>query len=351
MAVYLPPTCNYTMEGGCIRTDGTVKKKMSGTTLGGILGVSPFTSPFRIACDLLGLCREDISNKPAVKTGQELEPRIISYLGETREDIGVFLSADAVFQKREGDHDSWVSDFDDDYFAGHVDGIVMNEDGDFILEIKTSANLASWENGVPEYYKMQVGLYNQYITKKDHAYVGLGTVDQKTYANPMSWEPNEQTVALFKLDLDMDDFEENVLAKAREWYDTYIANGVTPEYNPNDPRDVEMYKHLSLLTSDINDIRSDIDEYNDVCAKIASIEQENNILYAKKETLKESLKDYLDNHNLTELRSETGRVTVRLSTSVRRGIDKKLMRDAGLNPEDFMTETISKTFTMKANKE
>lgn len=347
---YLPPTCGYRIEGDRIVTDGTVRKKMSGTTLGGILGVSPFSSPFRVACDLLGLAREDISDKPAVKVGQELEPVIISYLSENRKDIGTFTPAEEVFEKREGDHDSWVSDFEDEFFAGHVDGLVNTSEGFHILEIKTSTNLKSWSDGVPEYYAKQVMLYNHFLTGKDKAYVALGMVNQQTYANPLSWYPNEGNVALFEMTIDDEEFDRD-LDTVSAWYTEFILNNTTPEYNPDDPKDVEMFNHLKMLAKDVDDVRALIDEYGMTITSIAELEEENNLLYAKRDSLKEQLKEYLDVHALSELVSAKDGYTAKITTSVRKTLDKNKVKEAGLNPEDYMKETVSKTFTVSRKKD
>ena len=58
---YLAPTCSYEISDGTIRTDGSVHNKVTGTSMAGILGLSPWSSPFQVACALLGLGREDIS--------------------------------------------------------------------------------------------------------------------------------------------------------------------------------------------------------------------------------------------------------------------------------------------------
>ena len=350
MTTFLPPGCGYSIEGNHIVTDGTIRKKMSGTTLGGILGVSPFTTPFRIACDLLGLAREDISDKPAVKVGNELEPRIISYLSETRDDIGTFHPAEEIFEKREGDHDSWVSDFEDEYFAGHVDGIVNTSDGFHILEIKTSTNLQSWEDGVPLYYQKQVMLYNHFLTGKNVAYVALGMVNKETYANSLSWYPNRDNVVLMEMPIDDEAFEKDLEAVAL-WYDEYIAKGITPDHDPNDPKDVEMYNHLVNLAKDVDEMKATIDELGEVITRIAELEEENSLLYARRDALKESMKSYMDVHELSELESAKDGYRAKLTTAVRKSIDKSLLIKDGLDPEKYTKETVSKTFTVKRKKE
>lgn len=114
---YNSPKCTFTVDGAHIVSDGSVRNKVTGTSMAGILGCSPFSSPFQIACALLGVCRENLDGKPAIETGKVLEPVIIDYLGRTYPDKGFFLPAEDVYEKRAGDHDSWESDFKDDVLS------------------------------------------------------------------------------------------------------------------------------------------------------------------------------------------------------------------------------------------
>lgn len=353
---YLAPQCSYTVDGNCIRTDGSVRNKVTGTSMAAILGLSPWSTPFQVACSLLGLGREDLDGKPAVETGKALEPVVIDYLGRTYPEQGVFLAAEKVFTKREGDHDSWESDFSDDYFAGHVDGIVMRKDEDgnsdeYILEIKTSRNIEAWSgkehNGVPEYYYWQVALYNEFLTQKDVAYVGLGVVDQFAYANPQSWIPSTQTTALFEMPIDREQVQAG-MEQVRQWYDEFIMNGVTPAYDPENEGDVELYEHLKGLTSTIDEVREDLAKLADVRAKIALAEAAYNDLTQMDEELTVRLKDYMNFHSLATVDCDV--CTATLSTTRRGSIDKDLMKEKGLNPDDFTKYTESNTFRLKKRK-
>lgn len=201
--VYTPPKCGFMIDGDRIRADGTHKGRISGTMMAGILGVSPWSSPFTVACDLLGLATEDISSKAVVKAGHALESVVIEYMNAVHPDIGAFVPAEEMFAQREGDHDSWAPDFEDEVFTGHVDGVVMASDGNqYILEVKTSSNMESWLNGVPEYYQWQVGLYNHFITHQDKAYVALGVMNPGALKDPSTWVPSSTNTALFELPID-----------------------------------------------------------------------------------------------------------------------------------------------------
>ena len=346
MRTYLPPECKYTVDGGHIITDGSVRKKVSGTSMGGILNVSPFTTPFQIACNLLGLAREDISGKPAVKVGQVLEDPIIRYAGRAYSQYGSFCSADEVYEKRAGDHDSWVSDFEDDVFAGHVDGIVFKDDGtDYILEIKTTKNLDSWKEGVPEYYRLQVSLYDHFITKKGKAYVVLGMVHDATYKDVTSWIPTENSVVMFEMAVD-EDFDET-LEQVRKWYSEYILNNTTPDYDPTNEGDVEMYNHLCNLTKDLDEVRVDVDRYSEVVSRIAQAEETIRDLYDEKEMLKAELKDYLDVNQLSSLTTSEGDAMVTLSVRKSTYLDEKALEADLTDLSKYRKERISKTLTIK----
>ena len=347
---YSPPECGYTVEGGHIVTDGSVKHKVSGTSMAGILGVSPFNTPFQMACALLGLAKEDISNSPHVKVGIALEEPIIRYAEKVYPEYGTFCSAKEVYQKRVGDHDSWVSDFEDDVFAGHVDGIVFKDDGsDYILEIKTTKNYESWREGVPEYYRLQVSLYDHFITKKGKAYVVLGMVDENTYRDYNTWIPNSKTVAMFEMTVP-EDFEET-LSKVRGWYDTYIAQGITPDYNPAIPGDVEMYQHLVGLTRDVDEVKKDVSRYGEVLAKISEGESANQALYDERDYLKVRLKDYLECHSLSSLEGDTengGKVVIGVQN--RKELDEEAMRNDGIDVDKYRIVKQSKTFSYRKRK-
>lgn len=349
MKTYFPPECGYSVEGNHIVTDGSVKHKVSGTSMAGILGVSPFNTPFQMACALLGLAREDISGSPAVKVGVALEEPIIRYAGTAYPQYGMFCTAEEVYEKRIGDHDSWVSDFEDDVFAGHVDGIVFKDDGsDYILEIKTSKNLDSWKNGVPEYYKLQVSLYDHFITKQGKAYVVLGMVNDETYRDYNSWIPNSKTVAMFEMDVDKD-FEEK-LSQVRGWYDTYVAQGITPDYDPSNPGDVEMFNHLVSLTRDIDTVRKDVQRYGEVLAEINAAEHQFQNLYDERDYLKTTLKEYLECHSLSELNGETDDGKVVMGIQNRKEWDEEAMKRDGIDISKYKIAKQTKTFTYKKRK-
>ena len=345
--IYQPPKNAYSIDGNVIRVEpGSKLNKVSGTSLGGILGVSPFNTPFQVACALLGVCREDISDKPAVKVGQALEEEIIRYADEKYSEYGVFEPAEHVYAKRAGDHDAWVSDFEDETFAGHVDGIVMTAGNDYILEVKTSSNMESWAEGVPEYYQLQVGLYNHFITKQDFAYVLLGVVNENTYKDYHSWIPNEKTVAMFKMEIDQEAFAKK-LDEVRGWYEKYILNGQTPPYDPENEGDREMYEHLVALSADIEDVQELVQQYRDLTYEIDAAEAENKDKYDAREALKTKLKDYMEAHKLRSIPAKDGVGSVNMSFTSRTYWDEDAMVADGIDVKKYKLRKQVNAFKLK----
>ena len=347
MRRYIPPKCDYTIHNNGILTDGSVHGKVTGTMMGGILGCSPFQTPFRVACDILGLCREDISDKPAVKAGQMLESKIISYLDGRYCDHGIFMPAEQIFEAREGDHDQWPSDFDDPLFAGHLDGMVMSPTGEnFVLEIKTTANLRSWEDGVPEYYWWQVALYNRFTVKQKRAYVAVAMLTQEEQAHPEDWTPNDDNVVLYMPEIDPEKVARGI-DEVIDWYHTYIDNDRTPQMDPKDPRDADMYAYLLSLTNSKDAMASLLDTYG-------VLEKEVKIAHAMikdKEValddMKARLKEWMDIHGVDTIASLDGRYEATLTSTVKKSIDPKLLEKDGIDPTPYTVEKPVQTFRLK----
>lgn len=347
---YIAPKCGFRVVGNHIETDGSVKNKISGTSLAGILGKSPYTTPFRVACALLGICSEDLDGKFAVEFGKAHESSVINYLNDRFSEMGVFIPAEDVYEKREGDHDAWVSDFEDDVFAGHVDGVFMDRETgeDRILEVKTSGNLESWSEGVPEYYKMQVSLYNHFICKRDRAYVALGMRSQDDTIE--GWKATDDTVRLFDLEINDEEFSKDVEC-ARQWYSDFIEKGITPEVNPNDKGDVEMWEYINAITADGDKIRTSVDRLIVLKDMINERKLEMQGLEDEFEKLKSEVKTHMTTHSIKSFGDSSGKWQACITESVRKSVDANLLLKAGIDPEPYYVSKITETFSLKPIKE
>lgn len=350
MALFNAPANPFHIDGNKVVCEGDVRHKVSGTVMAGILGCSHWSTPFTVACNLLSLAREDISAKDAVKVGIALETKIIRYADKAFPTYGQFMTEDDVgFGARTGDHNSWVSDFDDDVFAGHVDGIVSKDGEDYILEIKTSANMDAWVDGVPEYYFWQVALYNHFITKQDKAYVVMGIVNETTYRDPASWIPNENNVRLYEVKIDQD-YVASKLEEVREWYTTYVLGKVTPEADLDNSKDREMFEHLKNLAENVETVRKTLDELGKLNTEIEEYDDKIYELRVEAQLLKDRLKDYMSANELNCLSSETGDYDAKLSIRTISRIAEERMVADGIDPLKYKVKTESKTFSIKKHK-
>lgn len=346
------PRCGFSVDpdSRTVTAEGDSLGKISGTMLSGVLGCSPWSSGFTVACEMLGLGTEDISDKPAVRTGHVLEPKVIDYLGRRYPEMGLFLPAEAVYGEREGEHGDWEPDFEDDAFTGHVDGLLMTPEGeDYILEIKTSANDMSWQGGVPEYYWWQVALYDRFIARKGVAYLARGRVDRSVYDDPESWVPSDDNVTLYRVELDRRTVDEGI-ARAKEWRDELARTRTTPPADPSRPADESLYTHLHRLSSCERSFEDIVEEYGNVRRQRMDADEENRWLREREESLRELICDHMALKGMDEAESKSGRYEVRMQRSVRRTVDQKLMEEAGVDPRPYLKETSYRTLRIREPK-
>lgn len=341
------PRCGFRLVDGHIETDGTVRQKITGTSFGAVLGHNPYMSPFEASCRLLGLISEDISDKPAVRTGRLLEVPIIRYLDSTYEDIGRFMAdEDLGFGEREGPHDEWASDFSDPVFAGHIDGIVQTDGMDCILEIKTARDPSAWTEGVPQHYLDQVALYNHFLTKSWRAFVGVGFVTEETYDDPASWTPSAENVVLIDLDIILSKTEADV-RYARAWYAKYIEAGMTPDHNPDNPRDAEIWSFLQAIAAPGDEVASEVDRLAYLDAMIKAHDAEVAEARAEADDLRKRIKDHMVHNGETSIDSTSAGWVATIREQKRTRIDRELMEADGLDPDRYIKAEISNVFSIK----
>ena len=337
---WVAPECPYRIDGDTVSTDGSIRQKITGTFMGGMLNVSPWATPFTATTKLLGVWDEDIDDKPAVVAGKLLEKRIIEYADKAYE--GSFYPAEMFFDPRTGKHSEWGSDFEDDVFAGHIDGIVTKDGEDYILEVKTANPLSAgkWVEHPPEHYLWQVYLYNHFVTKKDKAYMLLGVVDPKFYGNPNQWIPDRSNTFLYEVPIDQKMVAETI-EKLRQVYNDTVAKGVSLPMNRDDPIDKEVMQHLTDIQMPSEELSSLIDQY-------LALRQSNEDYLAKnkenidnEEQMKERIKDVMVTNGL----AKAGRVEVR--TSTRTSFDFKTADMDGFDYSKYAKQTVIKTFSIK----
>lgn len=334
MSRILPPKHPFQIgtDGRISLMESSEPAKVSGTSLGAVAGMSPWDTPFTVACKLMGLFREDIGDKPAVRTGVVLESRILDFCGA--------IPAEEIFVKREGDHDSWVSDFPDPDFAGHIDG--MMPDGR-VAEVKTTNDLSQWQNGVPEHYWLQASLYSWFLADRTDISFLVGVVDSETYKDPYSWKAEGN---VFRFDVPIHPKTGRIIEFARFWRHNLCESLTTPEPDLTDPRDARVFNELNNMTmtddelrkllADIEKAQDELDAYD---SAVADIRKE---LDEKKNTLK----NQMVMRNIKNL--DTGTMKATVSEQKRDSFDLAKARADGLaGIDDYISIKTSNTLRFK----
>lgn len=333
MKDYIAPKCKYILnDDATISTDCEKVWKITGTYMGALLGVSPYETPFTMSAKMLGLWDEDISDKPAVLTGKLLEERIIDYVSAKHPDVGQFFKAEDLFAVREGAHENWKSDFEDDDFAGHVDGIISRDGQDYILEVKTVRDLSAWDGNIPEHYMWQVALYNHFITKQDVAYFAVGIVTNETYKDPYMWVPNKNNCVLIPVSIDQAKVAETV-ESLRALRKKMVESRKTLKADLENPHDVELWTHLNDILGDVENLTEVLDEYEEVQMQLESAEAELKPLRDKSDTYKARIKDIMSSCNIAKVRS------LCLSTYERESVDYLKAKADGIDLSPYIKKT------------
>ena len=171
---------------------------ISGSEIGTILGLSPWTSAITLWAEKTGKLERSITPNTAMRLGTLVEPAIRQLYMESHPDhvvreIGTYASADA----------SWMH--------ANPDGICLdeNEQG-YILEIKHTATY--WDD-IPENYKAQVYWYMNVFKLKKAVFAVVNAGRYKEYE--LLW----------------DDFEWSAILQQVQRFRKYVLDNVQPDWD------------------------------------------------------------------------------------------------------------------------
>jgi putative phage-type endonuclease len=163
---------------------------ISGSEIGAILGLSPFTSAVTLWAEKTGRLPRNVVGNTAMRLGQLVEPAIRQLYQESHpdhvvEEVGTYAST----------HASWMH--------ANPDGVCLDENGEgYILEIK---HTATYWDAVPEHYKAQVFWYMFVFELKRAVFAVVNAGRYKEYE--VVWDDFEWDAILQKVK----EFRANVL--------------------------------------------------------------------------------------------------------------------------------------------
>lgn len=226
-------------------------KKITGTRVAPILGMSEFATPFKVACELAGLYPGDKANR-YIDAGNILEPVLREYLGThcnamLKDLLSIPEGSKAAVEEPVPKEQCGYDHFHNEkVFGGMVDGYIqIDGKRNSILEIKTASDREKWrdEDGgytnVPMSYMLQASLYAQ-LSNLDRIVFLVGFLEDADYDRPKQWVPNEEnTFIVVKDRLDMTGYMQQCV----DWYNEYMKGGYTPEWSDSED-DQNVLKYL-----------------------------------------------------------------------------------------------------------
>jgi len=174
------------------------KQGITGTDVGAILGVSPFSSAYKIWAIKTGQITDEVKQNQAMRLGQLLEPALLQLFKEEHPEMQVYEVGTYAHE-------------DYPFMIANPDGLAIEGDKLWIVEIKTSRKY--WEE-IPRHYIAQVLHYADVFSAD-----GIKLV---SYAggNYQEWT------------IDFTDFELDFQREAvKEFWEENIQAGVEPSWD------------------------------------------------------------------------------------------------------------------------
>ena len=236
-------------------------KGITGTDCGAILGVSPFSSPYKIWAIKTGQMVDEVKMNQAMRLGQLMEAPLIQMFKENNPDFMVHEDVGTFYHE----------DFPE--LIANPDGLATVGDKLYILEVKTSKRY--WES-VPPHYIAQVYHYAKVFSAD-----GIKLI---SYAGGIYQE----------WDIPFEDIELDFQAETiREFWNEHVVNGVPPQWDGSQatyeavreiakPGDPEVTVEVDYLGVQLSNAQKEFDEAEKKLRELksATLAQMENAKYA-----------------------------------------------------------------------
>ena len=194
---------------------------ISGSEIGAILGLSPFTSAYTLWAQKTGLIDSETVGNIAMRLGQLVEPAILQLYREQHPEQQVFEVGTFAHK-------------DFDWAHANPDGLCVDESGNpFILEIK---HTATYWDAIPEHYKAQVFWYMWVFDVKKAVFAVVNAGRYKEY------------------ELDFDDFEFAAILDRVTKFRRLVETGEAPDWDGSE----STFETVRSLSPEIEDTREDL---------------------------------------------------------------------------------------------
>ena len=343
---------DYKLENSRIILQGKLPKpkKITGTRFAGISGLDNWKTPFETWCALTKFYEEPFLGNKYTEAGKAIEPIAINYLEKLFWSENVVRATDIY---GENPFKSTYGNFFKDkseIFGGMWDAkLADKKTGEIttVVEVKTTKRIEDWEQDVPNNYLCQGTLYADLDEIENILFMVCFLTDED-YVNPEAFIPTSENTKFIskKLSELREDFDVHK-ANAIQFWNDHVLTGISPEITS---KDKELMKEIGKVNVQADmGITAIINEADEIMEELA-----------KTKPLEDRLKDIKDLIKLDMTKNLTGNKTSAiiegtqtiwtLSTSSRKGIDKKAMKKDGIL-EKYETTTESTTLRNKKREE
>lgn len=327
--------------------------KLTGTRFATILGLNPWSTQFKVWCEVTRTYKEPFEDTIYTIAGKTIEPKQAEYMKNSYFMKNLVTPADVFgkdyFKTTRGDFFP-----DSPILSGMWDYLLYDENGKptTVLEMKTTKRSEDWENDIPEYYALQAALY-AYLLGVDDVIMVASFLSDKDYKDPSQFIPSvKNTITVpFKVSERYPEFKK-LVKKAEKWWKDHVETGISPAFD--EKADAEILKELRTNTlNPESDIEALLREGEELKAEIDR-------LSAPIEPLEKRLKvvtDIIKQHALAQFRDGDKKVSIRgekyewnVSRSETSEIDKDGLKADGLLAK-YTRAKVSYRITTKAIEE
>lgn len=333
--------------------------KVTGTRMGAILGLNPWSTPFKMWCEIVKLHKDPFIENEYTKAGNVIEPIIISWLnkevfdGSVKDPNQFYGNISAKKLKK---FDFYA---DEKVFGGMWDAKVVDDNGKTyaVIEIKTTSRPQDWVDGVPDEKLLQALLY-AHLDGVKRAFVVVAFLEEHDYMNPHLFKPvKDKNIKIMPFDTEtttiMFDGTPCTVAElvsyAQQWWDAYVVTGISPEFTTKDEMILKVLKTAKPNQDEDVDLGSLLKRIDEAEARINLVRKDNKLDDLEKDL--KVLKDALKERLTTSLGEEDEKVEVgrwTLSKSERTSVDTDALKKDGLY--EHYTKT-SVSYTLKSKGE
>ena len=305
-------------------------KRITGTRLGAILGVNHWKTPFQAWCEITRVAEPPFAGNKYTRAGEAIEPKLIDHMrGIVSPDVydPMMVYGPDYFEQTRGNFFADVTDV----FGGMWDALYyVDEELAGVIECKTSSRPQDWLHGVPTHYAVQ-GLLYAYLLGVEDVWFPVAFLTPDVYDDPESFECTDDNTAVFHLKVD-DSFREDV-ARAEDWWETYVVGNVSPAFDEDKDADYLAMMRTTVRSDGLVDsLTKQIDELE---SRVSELEGSSPVktykeLVSNKKVLTGLLKDAMIDLHDDERFDVVKSNGYSLKRSVRRTVDTDKMKEDGV---------------------